>query len=329
MALPGRPTTGSLPRAIPDGGSRGRGETTARRVVVLNPESGDATHAAGVRELAAEYGYAVRETERAGHAVDLTRQATDDGADLIAACGGDGTVNETVRGIAAADAFDDVTLGVLPGGTGNNFALNIGVETIEEGFEVLEAGRTRQVDVGMADGRPFANSCVGGLTARASSETSSDLKDRLGVLAYVVSTLRSLSDFEGIELVLASQGGDEPLWEGSAVCVLVGNARRVGDERVVQADMEDGLLDVTIVESMPPSELLETAAVYQLFGEDRDAITRLTTPSLDVEVRETESAEFSLDGEILHAEHLSMSVRPGALSLRVGEAYDPHPDGTA
>lgn len=100
------------------------------------------------------------------------------------------------------------------------------------------------------------------------------------MLAYVVSTLWSLLGFEVIELVLASQGGDEPLWDGSAVCVLVGNARRVGDERVVQADMEDGLLDVTIVESMPPSELLETAAVYQLFGEDRDAITRLKTPSL-------------------------------------------------
>lgn len=329
MALPGCPTTGSSPRAIPDGGSRGRGGTTARRVVVLNPESGDGTHADDARELAAEYGYAVLETERAGHAVDLTREAANDGADVVGVCGGDGTVNEAVRGIDAADAFDDVTLGVLPGGTGNNFAQNIGVETIEEGFELLEAGRTRQVDVGMAGGRPFVNSCVGGLTARASSETSSGLKHRLGVFAYVVNTLQTLSEFDGIELVLASREGDEPLWEGSAVCVLIGNARRVGDERVVQADMEDGLLDVTIVEAMPPSELLETAAVYQLFGEDRDTITRSKTPSLDVEVRGAEAAEFSLDGEILHAERLSMSARPGVLSLRVGEAYDPHPDGTA
>lgn len=313
-------------RRVPDGGIRDRSGTTDVRAAVLNPESGDGTHVDETYEAAREYGYTVYETQRAGHGVTRTEEAISDGAEVIAACGGDGTVNEVVNGIDAADAFDDVTLGVIPGGTGNNFALNIGVETIEEGFAVLEEGNPRQVDVGVTGERPFVNSCVGGLTAEASSEVSSDLKQRFGVLAYVLSTLRELVDFEGLELALDSPRDDATLWEGSAVCVLVGNARRVGEERTVQADMEDGLLEVTIVETMPPEELVSTAAVYRLFGEDRDSITRLKAPSLEVVVEDPETVAFSLDGEILHVDRLSASVRSRVLSLCVGETYEPHPD---
>ena len=320
--LPGR----DRKRPVPDGGIHDASETTDRRVVVLNPASGDGSHVDEVSELADDYGYTVYETEQAGDAADLTRDAIDDGAEQLVACGGDGTINEVVCGIEAADAFDTVSFGVLPGGTGNNFALNVGVESIQQGFEVLEDGDVRQVDVGMAGERPFVNSCVGGLTATASSETSSDLKDRFGVLAYVVETFETLSEFDGFELRLDSPESDDPLWEGSAVSVLIGNARRVGSERVVQADMEDGLFDITIVESMPPAELLETAAVYRLFGEDRDSVTRLKAPSLEVVVEGGETMEFSLDGEITSVDRLSAAVLDGVLSLHVGESYEPHPD---
>lgn len=315
-------------RRVPDGGTRGGSEPTDERVIVLNPESGDGTHVDETYTFASQYGYTVYETQRAGHGVDLTEEAIADGAEVIAAAGGDGTVNEVVSGIHEAGAFDDVTLGVLPGGTGNNFALTIGIETIEAGFEAIEHGRVRHVDIGTTAERPFINSCVGGLTAEASSEVSSDLKQRFGVLAYVLATLRELADFEGLEVSLDSRTGDETLWEGSAVSILIGNARRVGEGRIAQADMEDGLFDVTIVEAMPTEELLSTAAVYRLFGEDRDSVTRLKTPSLEVVVEEHETVAFSLDGEILHVDRLSAAVRSGVLSLCVGEAYEPHPDGS-
>lgn len=302
------------------------GEAAARRVVVLNPASGDGSHADRVRELAADRGFAVFETKEAGDAVRLTREAVANGARTVAACGGDGTVNEVVRGLDEADALAEVTLGVVPGGTGNNFASNIGINGVEEAFTVMEHDRTRTVDVGVANGRPFMNSCVGGLTAEASSETSSEMKERFGVLAYVTATLRTLQDYEGLSLSVADGHSEQPLWEGSAVCVFVGNARGAGRERVVPADMEDGLFDVTIVESMPPTELLETAAVYRLFGEDRDAVTRLQTPALTVDVSGEKGANFSLDGEMLSSNELDARVREGVLSLHVGDDYTPHPE---
>ncbi len=309
------------------GGVHDAADAVEHSAVILNPESGDGNHVEETRDLAAEYGYSVYETESAGETLDLTRDAIADGATVVAACGGDGTVNEVVRGIDAEDAFDEVTFGVIPGGTGNNFALNLGIESIAEGFEVLENGEKRSIDIGVAEENLFVNSCVGGLTAESSSATSDDLKARFGTLAYVLTTLQELSDFDGFDVELGSPDGEEVLWSGSAVCVLIGNARRVGEERSVQANMEDGLLDVTIIEEMPPTELLQTAAVYRLLGEDRDSITRLQTPSIEVVVEDEaeDTLAFSFDGEIHHVERLSASVRSGVLSLRVGDGYEPDP----
>ena len=312
---------------LPDGGIHDANETAARRVIVLNPESGDGTHVDPVYELADERGYAVYESEREGHTFELAKEAIRHGAETLVACGGDGTVNEVVRGIHETDAYDDVTLGILPGGTGNAIAENIGIDSLEDGFEALDAERIRNVDLGFASDRPFVNSCIGGLTAEASSETTPSLKSEFGVLAYVLTTLRSLTDYEGFDLALADPDNDDLLWSGTAVCVIIGNARRVGRERLVPADMEDGLLDVTIVEAMPPTELLQTAAVYRFLGDDRDAITHLQTRSLEIAVEDVETPAFSLDGEIVQTDYLDVTVDAGVLSLAVGPDYEPHPGG--
>lgn len=319
---------GSLRKpTLADGGVHDADGTAARRVVVLNPVSGDGTHVEPVYDLAAEYGYAVYESEREGHTHELALDAIHAGADTILACGGDGTVNEVVSAIHEADAYDDVTLGVVPGGTGNDIAANVGIDSLEAGFAAVDARQPRRVDVGIANDRPFVNSCIGGITAEASSETTPSLKSEFGVLAYVLTTLRSLTDYDGFDLALSDPAGEGALWQGSAVCVVIGNARRVGRERLVPADMEDGLLDVTIVEAMPPAELLQTAAVYRLFGDDRDAITHLQTRSLEIRVQDVETPAFSLDGEILESAYLDVTVAAGVLSLAAGEGYEPHPGG--
>lgn len=313
---------------------------TGRRVVVMNPASGSGDHASTVRALADERGFVVRETERAGDAVRLARAAADGRAELVAACGGDGTVNEVLLGLDRADGLADVTVGVIPAGTGNNFATNIGLEGIEHAFEVLETGERRWVDLGKAAGtggghgdgsglgagaRPFVNSCVTGFTARASSETTSDMKGRWGTVAYVMNTLRTITDFEGMRLRVDTNDEYSESWHGDAVCVLIGNGRRFPVEGRTQANVEDGLLDVTIVEERPAFDLAGEAAVQRLFGGDTPNIRRLKTPSIDLQVLSGESVEFSLDGEILSARSLSVETRHRAFELCVGEAYEPDP----
>ena len=297
----------------------------ADRVLVLNPVCGDGQHVERVRDVADSRGYDVRETEGEGDAVAFARDAAADGASVVAACGGDGTVNEVVRGIDAADALDRVTFGVVPCGTGNNFAGNVGVTGIDQGFDVLADGEERRIDVGLAGEHLFVNSCIGGVPANASHGTSSDLKRRLGVLAYVLTLLREVTDYSGLDLTVTDRDGEEH-WSGSAATVFVGNVRRASAQRVTQANAEDGLFDVAIVEELPPAELLRVAAVERLFGEDEEHVTRLLARSLTVSVDESDPVTFSLDGEPLDANTLEFSVRERALRLRVGEGYRPNPD---
>ncbi|EMA44096.1 diacylglycerol/lipid kinase family protein [Halococcus saccharolyticus] len=317
-------TTPTRRRSIrADGGHATDVGIEASRVLVLNPVSGSADHTERIHELAADHDFTVRETNEAGDAIDFAREAAD--ADLVAAAGGDGTIHEVVRGLYDADALDSTTVGVVPTGTGNNFAGNVGVDDVEEAFAVLETGDTRAIDLGIANGRPFVNSAIAGLTADASSETTADMKDSFGVLAYVMNTVQTAASFEGLTLDVET-AADEESWRGEAAFVLIGNGRRFPVEGHTQADMEDGRFEVTIIENRPTGELVGEAAIRRLLGTDTSNITRLDTTSLSVSVRDGEPGTFSLDGEMLSARDLDVETAREALSIRVGEGYEIDPE---
>ncbi|WP_254840451.1 diacylglycerol/lipid kinase family protein [Natronomonas marina] len=299
----------------------------ARRVVVLNPKSGSEDHAEDVYDLADEHGFLVRETEEAGDAIRLAGDAAAAGADFVAAAGGDGTLNEVVNGLHGAEALDDVTVGVVPAGTGNNFASNVGVEGLEHAFEVFESGERRDIDVGVAAGRAFVNSCVGGITAEASAATTPDSKRNLGVMAYVLNTVKRAVSYESLSLTVETDDAHSRTWSGEAAFVLVGNGRRFPVEGDTQANMEDGLFEVTIVEDGPTVDVVGEAALERLFGDSGDHIYRLATPGLTVRSADDDDpVSFSLDGEMITSHETAIETLPGRLTMPVGEAYDPDPD---
>jgi YegS/Rv2252/BmrU family lipid kinase len=305
--------TTARPAVRPDGG-------TDSCELIYNPLSGSAEHTDAVYDYADEYGITVHETSESGDAIEFARESD---ADCLGAAGGDGTVHEVVRGLFEANALDSTVVGVVPTGTGNNFAGNIGIESIEDGFEVLAGGETRAIDLGIANGHPFVNSVIAGLTADASSETSAEMKDSLGVLAYVVNTVRTATDFDGLPLGIETAG--EESWSGDAAFVLVGNGRRFPVEGRTQADMEDGQFEITVIEDRPTGTLVGEATLRRLLGSDTANITRLESSSLTISVQEGEPGTFSLDGEMLSARELDIDTEPGALSIRVGDGYDPDP----
>lgn len=295
--------------------------------IILNPESGHADNTEIVEERAKSRGYGLERTAAAGDAIEFTSEAIAAGASTIVAAGGDGTVNEVVRGIERADAFDEVTLGILPLGTGNNFAKQIGITDIKSGFDILERGDRRRIDLGQADGHLFVNSCVAGLTAESSSETSPELKRRLGVLAYVITTFRSVPEFEAPHLTVNIDDGETATtWSGEALSVLVGNARRFSVSGNSQANMEDGLLDVTVIKDVPVLELMSDTFLEELLGRDSPDITRSQTPSLTISIHDPTAIRFSLDGEIIQQKELELGIRPNILEVAVGDAYDPDPE---
>jgi diacylglycerol kinase family enzyme len=291
------------------------------RRCVVNPESGTADHAEYVARHLGARGFAVTETESKAHAIELGREAGRDGVSTLAVCGGDGTVNDVLRGVYEADALGDVTLAVVPAGTANLLAGTVGIRDVDHGIEVADTGTVRRVDIGVADGHPFVVSAIAGLPADASTATSDTLKERFGTLAFLVAGARETLAFDGLDIRVVT---DEAVaFDGSALSVLVGNARKFVEEGG-QAAMEDGRFDVAVVEDMPPTNAVAEAAVHRLLARGTDGVTHLQAGSVTVE--SAEPVGFSLDGERREARELSLSVVPGALGLRVGEGYVPDPE---
>lgn len=322
------------------------------RILVLNPQSGDGKRSARARTLAEERGYDVRESRAEGDTLELAGEAAREGASTVAAAGGDGTLNEVVRGVAGHDPaarrtrsdtvdpegrLGETTLGVVPCGTGNDFADNVAVRGVEHAFDVLENGRRRRLDLGSvrwtaeesADSlaetpaRPFLNSCACGLTAEASARTSPEAKRRLGVLAYVLSTLQRTRTFEGLQLDVRAGPRNDPVWTGEALMLLVGNGRCFPGEGMRQANMEDGLLNVVVVRNRPALNYLTEGAVDRLLRRGASHLTRLKVNHLEVDA--SVPRQFSLDGEFVEGRHLRADAHPGAMRFAVGEAYDPSP----
>jgi YegS/Rv2252/BmrU family lipid kinase len=297
------------------------------KTLVLNPVSGNGDHTDSIQQRATLTGYDVVETEAEGDAIELAKAAANRDCSVIAAAGGDGTLNEVVCGVVAADALDRVTVGVVPVGTGNNFAQNIGITGIDHAFDVLEDREHRWIDLGVADGNHFINSCISGITADASGDTTPEMKNRFGVVAYVINTFETINNFDGLELSVEvwQEGEHDPIWSGEAMMILVGNGRRFSLQGNTQANMEDGRFDVTIIENAPASELIEEALAEHLFGKESTDTKRLRASSLELTGLGSEPLSFSLDGEIIERKSLTLDVENRVLSVPVGDAYEPNP----
>lgn len=303
------------------------GSVEERRLCLCNPTSGTEDHVETVERLATVHDFEVRTTQYEEHAVELARTAAESGIDLLAVAGGDGTLHEAVQGLVDADALEEVTLGVVPAGTENVFATNVGVTGVEQAFEVLASGERRRLDVGFAGDEPFVMSCIAGLPADVSVATSSELKATLGSLAFVVAGIREMPTFDGLDIELtAVSNGEETHWTGEALCAAVGNVRRFVGEGG-QANVEDGLFDVVIIEQMPTHELVTEATAHRLLGRDTEHVLHFQASQLEIRGHQPETMRFSFDGELRAHEELVLHCRPRALEVCVGPAYEP--DGTA
>src|SRR3569623_1495800 len=152
----------SLPRYLHRRSTR----MTRRGAVIFNPVSGRG-RGARQREIARKLlgdDFEWLPTQRAGHATDLAREAARQ-FEVVVGCGGDGTVGDVVRGIVQAgdDQPQDrapitTTLGLLPLGTGNDVARNLGIPLdVYQACDILRSGRTRTIDLGKANGMAIVN----------------------------------------------------------------------------------------------------------------------------------------------------------------------------
>ncbi len=244
------------------------------------------------------------------------RQAVKDGADLVLVCGGDGTVTAAAAGLAGTG----IPLAVIPFGTGNLLARNLGLPMDHgEALTVALTGRDRQLDVGSANGRLFLTMAGLGLDAKMLDGASEPVKKRFGWVAYVGSALRHLWD-RPMRITLRTDG--EPLLRRRASGVIAGNvgALQGGLPLLPDAQPDDGRLDLVVLTARGLGSWLGVAAYVVLRrpgGTHR--VLRRTFRELRVETGRAHLWE--LDGEVIgRTQQLVITVRPGTLLVRVPAA---------
>jgi diacylglycerol kinase (ATP) len=292
-----------MPRFLLDSIGRGPNHHRVRTCVIFNPAArGDKARRfrRHLDEIASRG--ALKATAAPGEARRLATEAVADGFEFIVAVGGDGTVNEVLNGIGdAPDGFARARLGVLPLGTVNVFAREIGLPLrIGRAWETLQRGREMRLDLPRVDfltngsrRRQYFVQLAGvGLDARAIELVTWPLKRKFGALAYLIAGAKALR--ERLPKITARIDGQNAAGE----LILIGNGRFYGGPLKIfpQADLRDGLLDVCV---LPRANWLTLfRCLPGLVARQRlpvSATTRFRVATF--ELASDGSASFELDGE--------------------------------
>lgn len=245
------------------------------------------------------------------------RQAIKDGAELVFACGGDGTVRSCIEALADTD----VALAILPAGTGNLLAANLGVplETAG-GVRLATDGDRHRIDIGEAEGRAFAVMAGVGFDAALLGDASSTLKARIGATAYVLSALKHLRDRP---MRLQIRIDEQPTRKRNARTVVVGNVGRLqgGVDLLPDASPDSGQFDVAI---LAPRTLGHWIALsWGVLRRHRHVHHREVLRGSRITITSDKDQPRQLDGDIIEpARALTITVRPGALEVCVPPHHD-------
>ena len=253
-----------------------------------------------------------RVTWEQGDAVTLAREAAERRVDAVVAVGGDGTVNEVINGLAG----HDVPLGVIPLGTANDFARQVGIPLdADHAMDIILRRNPVRIDTAEVNGRRYLNASVGGVGAEATAETAAESKEALGMIAYAITGVRKLAGLSPRAMRFRA-----PSFSFDCECLAfaVGNSRATGGGTMItpRASVVDGLLDVCIVESMPRADFLALALRIRRGEHVGDqGVTYVQLPCVRVEA--DQPLTVNVDGEPTEARKLEYRIREKDLLVHI------------
>lgn len=291
-----------------------------------------------MRQLLAGHGLDFAEdwTRTPGEAIVLARQAAEEGYPVVVAVGGDGTVQEVANGLLTAGK-DSVVMGILPIGSGSDFAYSVGILTdmaqacriLKEGViraedvgrivgEGYSTGAIRAVDVGQIVGERYFTNGVGiGFDAQVAIE-SRRIKRLRGFFIYLLAVFRTLRDYKLPKVILDLDGKK---WEQTITLATVANGRRHGGGFLITpgAKVNDGLFEICIGRGLNRLGILQLLPqVIKGTHIDKEPVTMARARRVVIESEDP--LPVHADGEIVatDAHRLEMEVHPGRLQVIVG-----------
>jgi diacylglycerol kinase (ATP) len=225
--------------------------------------------------------------------------------------GGDGTLNSALPALLSTG----LPLGVLPGGTANDFARSLGIRDLDVGIESVRAGHVQAVDVGVVNGNYFLNAAGIGLGPKINKSLDKAAKSRIGVLEYFFKALRHVRGYRGVRLELTCDGEQVAL---RSMQLTIANGIHYGGGMTISKDarLDDGLLDVLCIK---PQGLLRLLA-YGLSlrsGTLVDDEHIRTFSCRKVAVRTRHAMDVTADGELVTRTPAECHVRSRALKVFV------------
>ena len=298
----------------------------SRARIVLNPSSGRERGANAIELIAStlkrHYDHIdVVVTSGDGDAESAAAATPLDGYDALFVAGGDGTVNEALNGLASARALDDVVVGIIPLGTGNDFAAALGIpDDIDSALRVLGERQELSVDVGQVNGRVFVNTSGGGFIAEVSVAVTPQMKTIAGRLAYLIGGAQALLEFDPVGARLSFEPGGRQL-ERKLYAFAVCNSRLIGGGRLIapQAIIDDGLLDVCLIDAMSAVEFVALARKVA-DGDHVNDPRVLYVQAESVHIELERSINVNTDGEVFEGRLCDYRVLPRAARFLAGEA---------
>jgi len=260
----------------------------------------------------------VRVTWEENDARRLAREARQLGVDTVVAAGGDGTLNEVVNGLMAADErLEMPSLGVIPLGTANDFAVSCRIPLAPlEALMLITDISPVPVDLAKVNQRYFLNMASGGFGTQITTATPDELKRVLGSLAYLLTGMSKFTSIAAVEGRFKAPGFS---WQGAFMVLGVGNGRQAGGghELCPDALLDDGLLDLNILPKSEQQTLTDTLQYFMLDNGSvmQNQMIHRRVPWLEIEAEQ--SMNINIDGEPLSGQHLRFEALPGILRMHL------------
>lgn len=285
--------------------------------IILNPLSGKRKAEAALRAINKAYrrkrvNFDIDITRYPRQAIYLSRQACRDKFDIIAAAGGDGTVNEVVNGLIGSDAL----LGIIPLGLGNDFAAGLGIpRRLQEACLALIQPAIKEIDVGRINNRCFVNSLGIGLDAQVAQKSQSLRKSFPFKWVYLFCAIRALAKYKAQWIKVELNG---KIIEKKILLIAVGNGKKSGGGFLLtpQAEFDDGLLDVCIINDINKANLL-VQLPWAFKGKHAQLPYAALFKTVGLRISSANPLLAQTDGELMQDYRYKIEVAPKTLRVAI------------